>query len=383
MIQLIIKNKVKKDKQKGDIRMNKFVENVCTKARLKQTSTRKVLPIRWIAFFMAALLGLTGCSSQSSDSSSDINANSETVEVRMAYFPNITHAQALVMKNEGTLEETLGEGFEVSWTSFTAGSSEVEALFAQEIDIGYIGPVPAINGNVKSDGDVVVIANAADAGAVLVVSADSGITSVADLDGKTVAIPQTGNTQHLCLLNLLSQNDLSPVSDGGTVEVVAVDNSNLQNMFDQGSIDAALVPEPWGTILTSSDNIDLLLDYEDIYYSGNYPVAVIVVRKDFLEEYPEVVETFLQVHIDTTEAINADLDSSVDAMIEEINAVTGTSYEKDVILSAFSRTTLTVELNEDALMDFAEISLEQEFIDEMPGDSLVDQSILESLLSKE
>ncbi|MCD8338535.1 MAG: aliphatic sulfonate ABC transporter substrate-binding protein [Lachnospiraceae bacterium] len=363
--------------------MNKFVENVCTKARLKQTSTRKVLPIRWIAFFMAALLGLTGCSSQSSDSSSDINANSETVEVRMAYFPNITHAQALVMKNEGTLEETLGEGFEVSWTSFTAGSSEVEALFAQEIDIGYIGPVPAINGNVKSDGDVVVIANAADAGAVLVVSADSGITSVADLDGKTVAIPQTGNTQHLCLLNLLSQNDLSPVSDGGTVEVVAVDNSNLQNMFDQGSIDAALVPEPWGTILTSSDNIDLLLDYEDIYYSGNYPVAVIVVRKDFLEEYPEVVETFLQVHIDTTEAINADLDSSVDAMIEEINAVTGTSYEKDVILSAFSRTTLTVELNEDALMDFAEISLEQEFIDEMPGDSLVDQSILESLLSKE
>ncbi|MCD8396846.1 MAG: aliphatic sulfonate ABC transporter substrate-binding protein [Lachnospiraceae bacterium] len=300
----------------------------------------------------------------------------------MAYFPNITHAQALVMKNEGTLEEALGDGYDVSWTSFTAGSSEVEALFAQEIDIGYIGPVPAINGNVKSDGDVVVIANAADAGAVLVVSADSGITSVADLDGKTVAIPQTGNTQHLCLLNLLSQNDLSPVSDGGTVEVVAVDNSNLQNMFDQGSIDAALVPEPWGTILTSSDNIDILLDYEDIYYSGNYPVAVIVVRKDFLEEYPEVVETFLQVHMDTTDAINADLDSSVDAMIEEINEVTGTSYDKDVILSAFSRTTLTVELNEDALMDFANISLEQGLIDEMPGDSLVDLSILEGLLSE-
>ncbi|MCD7814058.1 MAG: aliphatic sulfonate ABC transporter substrate-binding protein [Lachnospiraceae bacterium] len=364
--------------------MKNFAANVCNKTGAEQPPTRKTLRIWWIAFLMLMLLGLTGCSSHSSDSSSDTSgANSKAVEVRMAYFPNITHAQALVMKNEGTLEEALGDGYDVSWTSFTAGSSEVEALFAQEIDIGYIGPVPAINGNVKSDGDVVVIANAADAGAVLVVSADSGISSVADLDGKTVAIPQTGNTQHLCLLNLLSQNDLSPVSDGGTVEVVAVDNSNLQNMFDQGSIDAALVPEPWGTILTSSDNIDLLLDYEEIYYSGNYPVAVIVVRKDFLEEYPEVVETFLQVHIDTTEAINADLNSSVDAMIEEINEVTGTSYEKDVILGAFSRTTLTVELNEDALMDFAAISLEQEFIDEMPGDSLVDLSILESLLSEE
>lgn len=357
--------------------------------------------------FMAAALGLTGCSSGDGSSSSGSgtnstsesdadsasgtdagatsgsNADAEPVEVRMAYFPNITHAQALVMKNEGSLEEALGDGYEVSWTSFTAGSSEVEALFAQEIDIGYIGPVPAINGNVKSDGDVIVIANASDAGAVLVAAADSGISSVEDLDGKTVAIPQVGNTQHLCLLNLLSQNDLSPVSSGGTVEVVAVDNSNLQNMFDQGSVDAALVPEPWGTILTSSDNVELVLDYQDIYYSGNYPVAVIVVRKDFLEEYPEVVETFLQVHIDTTDAINEDLDGAADAMIEEIYNVTGNEYEKDVILSSFSRTTVTVELNEDALLEFADVSLAEGFIDELPDDSLVDLSILEGLLDDE
>ncbi|MCD8021943.1 MAG: aliphatic sulfonate ABC transporter substrate-binding protein [Lachnospiraceae bacterium] len=360
--------------------------NVCTKNDT-QCGTgglrRSKMSLVWLAFLICAFVLLTGCGagdSGSDASGSDSDADTETVEVRMAYFPNITHAQALVMKNEGSLEEALGDGYEVTWTSFTAGSSEVEALFAEEIDIGYIGPVPAINGNVKSDGDVIVIANAADAGAVLVVSADSGITSVEDLDGKTVAIPQVGNTQHLCLLNLLSEYDLSPVSEGGTVEVVAVDNSNLQNMFDQGSIDAALVPEPWGTILTASDNIDLLLDYEDIYLSGNYPVAVVVVRKDFLEEYPEVVETFLQVHIDTTEAINADLEGSIDAMIEEIETVTGSAYEKDVILNAFSRTIVTVDLNEDALQAFAQTAYEQEFIDELPGDSLTDLSILEGLL---
>lgn len=155
-------------------------------------------------------------------------------QLRMACFPNITHAQALLMKNRQTLEKELGDAWDVSWTTFTAGSSEVEALFAGEIDIGYIGPVPAINGNVKSDGELTVIANAADAGAVLVRGAESGIDEVDDLAGKKVAIPQIGNTQHLCLLNLLSENGLAPVSEGGTVEVVAVDNSNLQNMFDQG-----------------------------------------------------------------------------------------------------------------------------------------------------
>ncbi|MCC8066463.1 MAG: ABC transporter substrate-binding protein, partial [Clostridiales bacterium] len=164
--------------------MKKFAANVCV-----------------ISFL---LLALTGCGAQTSTSTSDSGsettsgsssdsaadtgsetseeasnsgASTETVEVRMAYFPNITHAQALVMKNEGTLEEALGDGYEVSWTSFTAGSSEVEAIFAEEIDIGYIGPVPAVNGNVKSDGDVIVIANASNAGAVLVGGSDSGITS--------------------------------------------------------------------------------------------------------------------------------------------------------------------------------------------------------------
>lgn len=116
------------------------------------------------------------------------------------------------MKNQGMLEEKLGRDYEVSWTTFTAGSSEVEAFFAGEIDMGYIGPVPAVNGNVKSDGDITVIANAADAGAVLVKSASLDISSVSELSGKTVAIPQIGNTQHLCLLNLLSENGLAPVS---------------------------------------------------------------------------------------------------------------------------------------------------------------------------
>ena len=235
---------------------------------------------------LGAAVMLAGCGS----------GKGEGTQLRMACFPNVTHAQALVMKNQNILEKKFGDDCEVTWNTFTAGSSEVEAIFAGEIDIGYIGPVPAVNGNVKSEGDVTVIANAADAGAVLVKGSASDIESVSDLAGKTVAIPQIGNTQHLCLLNLLSENQLAPVSAGGTVEVVAVENANLQNMFDQGTVDAALVPEPWGTILTASDNVDLLLDYQDIYLNGDYPVAVVVVRNEYMEEHPEVEEECLKAH---------------------------------------------------------------------------------------
>lgn len=328
-----------------------------------------------VCLILGTLTLLTGCSTGKD------TAKESRGEMRIACFPNITHAQALLMKNQKTLETKL-EDYEISWKTFTAGSSEIEAIFAGEIDIGYIGPVPAINGNVKSDGDVTVIANAADAGAVLVKGAGSEIASVDDLAGKTVAIPQVGNTQHLCLLNLLSEYGLEPVSEGGSVEVVAVENANLQNMFDQGTVDAALVPEPWGTILTASENVDLLLDYQDIYLGGNYPVALVIVRNEFMEQHPDAVKAFLQAHLDATEEINRNLEDSVDVMIAEIESLTGNSYEKETVLSAFARTNVTAVLNKDALEDFADMAFEQGFISALPKDGFADTSVVQRLSSE-
>ena len=154
-----------------------------------------------LAFLSAMLLFFSSCGFS--------NTSDDAPNVRIAYFPNIIHTQALVMKNQGTPEQTWGEKCNVTWTSFNAGPAEIEAMFAGEIDLGYIGPVPAINANIKSGGDVKIISNAADAGAVFLVRKDSGIASVKDLSGKKIAVPQLGNTQHLCLLNLLKEYDLN------------------------------------------------------------------------------------------------------------------------------------------------------------------------------
>ena len=300
-------------------------------------------------------------------------------EVRIAYFPNITHAQALYMKDRQTLEKALGDEFSVNWTAFNAGPAEVEALFAGEIDIGYIGPVPAINANVKSDGDVVIIANACDAGAVLLKSADSDIESVADLDGKKVSVPQLGNTQHLSLLDLLAENGLKPVSEGGTVDIVEVENADVQTMFDNGSISAAIVPEPWGSILEDKCGAEVVLDYDEIMAGGDYPTAVVVVRKEFLEANPDVVEAFLQAHLDATEYINTQGKDAVDIVCGQIEEATGKTYEASVIDSAFSRLNITSDIAEDALDEFARIGIEQGFVATEPDEGYVDTTILKSL----
>ncbi len=323
----------------------------------------KALVKRVVAVAMTAALvtGLIGCGAKE---------KSENPEINVGYFNNVTHAQALYMKAEGTLEKALDGKASVKWTSFNAGPSEVEALFSGDIDIGYIGPVPAISANVKSDGDVVILSAASQAGAELVKASGSDIQSVKDLDGKTVAVPQIGNTQHLCLLKLLSDNGLAPVDEGGTVKVTAVENADVQNMMDQGNIDAAVVPEPWGSTLVKN-GAEIVLDYDQLYLEGNYPVAVVVVRKEFQEQYPELVEEFLAQHEAATTQINSDTEKAAQIINDEINDATGKSLSRDILNSAFKKMTISTEINKEAMDDFADICLEQKFIDKKPSEDII------------
>lgn len=289
-----------------------------------------------------------------------------TVSVRIAYFPNITHSQALVMKDQKSFEDKLGDTYKVSWYSFNAGPSEVEAIFAGKIDLGYIGPVPAINANAKSKGDVKIIANACEGGAVLLKSKDAAINSVSDLDGKIIAVPQLGNTQHLCLLNLLTENGLAAKTDGGSVEVVAVANADMQGMLERGQIDGALVPEPWGSILEESCNAKLILDYDEIFASGAYPTTVLVVNNDFYKKHKDIVQAFLEVHEETTDYICNNKEEAIETVNSLLEELTGKRIDVEIIKHSFERLNFTVKKSEEAITALSEIALKQGFISEIP-----------------
>lgn len=301
------------------------------------------------------------------------------VEVRIAYFPNITHSQALILKEQGTLEAALGETCTVTWTAFNAGPAEVEAMFAGEIDLGYIGPVPAISANVRSAGDFSIIAGATNGGAALVVRSDVPFESVADLSGKVVAIPQLGNTQHLSLLNLLSENGLAPVSEGGDVEVVAASNADILNMMDQGSIDAALVPEPWASTILAQTDAQLALDYDEVWMDGDYSTAVVMVSREFQEAHPEIVSAFLEAHKEATAFLLENTEEAAAIANRQIEAETGKLIDADILDSAYQRLRMTYQIPTESLDAFAQLSFDEGFITALPDDSLTDSSPLEAL----
>src|SRR6266436_3788098 len=140
---------------------------------------------RILALVVLFVFALAGCGSQSSNTS-----NGQTI-VNLGYFPNLTHAVALVGVERGTFQNALGSNVKLETKTFNAGPAEIEALFAGDIDIGYVGPNPAIDGYVKSHGQALrIIAGAASGGALLIVRPGANIKTAKDLSGKRIATPQ-------------------------------------------------------------------------------------------------------------------------------------------------------------------------------------------------
>ncbi|MDT0450067.1 aliphatic sulfonate ABC transporter substrate-binding protein [Streptomyces hesseae] len=225
--------------------------------------------------------------------------------VRIGYFPNITHATPLVGEQAGILQKELGTT-KLTSTTFNAGPSEIEALNAGSIDIGWIGPSPAINGYVKSKGkNLRIVAGSASGGVKLVVDPKK-ISSLEDVKGKRIATPQKGNTQDVAFLNWISGQGwkVDPQSGKGDVSVVRTDNKVTPDAFKSGSVDGAWVPEPTASKLVSEGG-KVLLDESTLWPDGKFVITNVVVSQKFLDAHPDVVEAVLRGSVKTNAWIAA------------------------------------------------------------------------------
>ena len=265
------------------------------------------------------------------------------VTLRLGYFPNITHSQPIVGLARGTFAEELGANVKIETKTFNAGPSAIEALFAGEIDATYIGPNPAINGYVKSEGkELRIIAGATSGGALLVVRNDSNITKPADFANKKIASPQLGNTQDVALRAWLQANGLKDREHGGNVQVIPTENANALALFQKGDIQGAWVPEPWATRLVEAGG-RVYLDERDLWPNRDFVTTHLIVRTKFLNENPEAVERLLRAHVKTTQWINEHPDEATRTLNEGIRKLTNAALPDAVINSAWRNLKVTYD----------------------------------------
>ncbi|MEY2397121.1 MAG: sulfonate transport system substrate-binding protein [Actinomycetota bacterium] len=300
---------------------------------------------RFIAVSAALALAVVGTAC-GKDSNNDSKAATNTtvdkapVTVRLGYFPNITHATALVGVNKGIYASKLGTD-KLETQTFNAGPAAVEALFANAIDATYVGPNPAINAWAQSKGTAIeIIAGATSGGAALVVK--PGINSAADLKGKKVATPQVGNTQDVALRSWLkSANLTAPAQGGGDVTVVPQENAQTLATFQAGTIDGAWVPEPWVTRLVQEGGGKVLVNEKDLWKGGDFVTTHLIVRTQFLKDHPDAVKRLLEGHVAATKYVNENPTEAQAAANAEIEKITGKKLSDAVIAGAWKNLRFT------------------------------------------
>lgn len=309
---------------------------------------------------LAVVLGACGYGSESDAEDDKVApaAEGEKIgglgEVKIGYFANITHATALVGLQEGLIQKELG-GTKIKPQVFNAGPSEIEALNAGAIDIGWIGPSPSINGFTKSKGQNLRIISGSASGGVSLVVNPKKIKSLDDLKGKRIATPQLGNTQDVALLNYLSDKGLKVDTNTGKgdVTVIRQDNKQIPASFESGSLDGAWVPEPTASKLVAGGG-SVLLDEKKLWKDGKFVITNVIVSQKFLKEHPDVVEAVLRGSVKTNAWINANPDEAKAAANAKLKADSGAALPPEVIDPAWKN----VDITDDPLASTLSVSSE-------------------------
>lgn len=331
-----------------------------------------LIRLAWVAVTVAVL---AACSSPAAT-----GASAAPVVLRLGYFPNITHATALVGVQGGIFAKALGSGVTLKTSTFNAGSSASEALLSGAIDATFIGPSPAINAFAKSNGAVKIVSGATSGGALLVVKA--GITNAAGLKGKKLATPQLGNTQDVALRTwLLGQGLKTDTQGGGDVSIVPQDNAQTLQAFETGAIDGAWLPEPWATRLILEGHGTVLVNEKDLWPGGQFATTVLLVRTDYLAAHPDVIKALLQGELQANDLANTDPAQAQMLTNQGIAAISGTKLSDAVIQAAWKNLVFTPDPIASSIKTSADNAVSIGLLKAVNLTGITDLTILNGLLT--
>ncbi len=183
-------------------------------------------------------------------------------------------------------------GLVPEFKKFTYGAPLAEAALAGELDIAFVGQVPALSLISKSD-KWIIVSRLADGRAAIIVPKDSNINNVADLKGKVLALP-FGTLNQLQALSAFKEQGIDSKKD---VTIKNVDAVELSNVIKKGSsqswgdIDASSL---WDPTVAQLEDAGLAKTIQEFRLDG-----VVVMSKDFYTKNPEAAKEFLKSMVET------------------------------------------------------------------------------------
>jgi NitT/TauT family transport system substrate-binding protein len=252
------------------------------------------------ALGVAASLMLSACGGGSE--SGDVE------KVKFGYIGDYNGTSLLAIADDQNLWEK--HGLDVDAKVFTNGPLQIQALGSGDLDFGYIGPgafwLPA-SGQAK----VVAINTLGNADRVI---AQAGTTSIEQLDGKTVAVPE-GTSGDMILTLALARAGMTKKD----VKVVNMDPSTIVSAFASKKVDAAGFWYPAiGTIKQQVSDLSELAKNSDFESQMAFPTAFVAGNKVVSDE-KEKTEKTIAVLREAMEYRSAHMEESIALSAEMLN----------------------------------------------------------------
>ena len=304
-----------------------------------------------------------------------------TVTLRLGYFPNVTHATAIVGVENGIFQDKLGSDVTLTTQTFNAGGDVVEAIFNGGLDASYVGPNPALNAWAQSEGTAIkIISGATSGGAFLVVSPD--ITSPDQLAGKKLGSPQLGNTQDVALRAWLKeQGYTTDLEGGGDVSILPQANADILTAFSTGALDGAWVPEPWATRMIEEGGGHVLVDERDLWPEGEFVTTQLMVSQEFLNAHPDVVKHLLEGQVEANQFVNENAAESQQIVATAIGELTGSELDPAILAAAWENLVFTDDPIASSLAESAAHAEEVGLLEPVDLEGIYDLSMLNEVLS--
>lgn len=255
-------------------------------------------------------IALAACANEPADPAPQTPSGSEESQAKPASIrvaslkgpTSIGLADLMKRAEEGATEDTY------EFTVSAAADEVAPLLIKGDVDIAL---VPANLASVvfnKTEGGILAI-DINTLGVLYVVASDESISSFTDLAGKTVFLTGKGATPEYVMSFLLERAGIAS-------EVTLEFKDEAAEVVSALAADAAAVavlPEPFVTAaLTKNEALSRRLSLTDVWdetaadSKSRLVTGATVVRKAFLEEFPESVLAFIDEHAASVEAVNAD-----------------------------------------------------------------------------
>jgi len=264
-----------------------------------------VLPL--VTIFVMGLL-VAGCGAKDKASTAQTNVQ-KPKEIHIAY--QNSGPVIMLAKAKGMYEEEFAkDGIEVKYDMYLSGPPMIEALSGGRADFGQMGDMPTVSAR-ASGVDIKIISRGGytPTGNAIMVRPDSPYTSVKDLKGQKIAT-QVGSSAHHFLILMLAQNGLT----ANDVNIVNLPASDHKLALETGNVKAIATWEPWYSTLKDAKVAKPLVDSSN---GIKRYLSVIVVRNEFAQQYPDIVERFLKVNEKVAEFIKTNPDEATELIAKE------------------------------------------------------------------